>query len=147
MERELIDKFSKGFRVFVIVAILSITIILATMIGCWAIYLKKQGNILLAISVSLFFLGYFLVLLKNFLPLCKDYKLIQRNQFLKFDGEVIKFRKVVYGGEPETEHRMAIVKNTATGEEIELDVSGVDQGEVYEFLYLPNTKVAVCQKI
>ena len=147
MERELIDKFSKGFRVFVIVASLSITIILATMIGCWAIYLKKQGNILLAISVSLFFLGYFWVFLKKFLPLCKDYKLIQRKQFLKFDGEVIKFRKVVYGSEPETEHRMAIVKNTATGEEIELDVSGVDQGEVYEFLYLPNTKVAVCQKI
>ncbi len=106
------------------------------------IFGKILGIIFLIVIVGLFF-TLIIFPIKQIVILLKDYKSLRNKEFVSVLGKVIKFKRNI---EPESGSQIndnPIVLSINTNEIIELFVNDeVTIGEIYEFNYLKNCRIA-----
>jgi len=104
-----------------------------------------------SVKTVVMFLGIFLaVVIVSFIgmsPLVKDRKLVKVQMFCEITGKVIKYRRVLHGGDPDTTSFYPTIQDVKKDwVEVELKAEGTQIGHIYHCLYLPNTKLAVCEE-
>lgn len=78
----------------------------------------------------------------------KDLKYIKSHEPKKIVGEVVKYRKVVHGGDPDTINYYPTIRSiNKEWIEVEVKAEGTELNKVYRCIYLPNTKLAICEEL
>lgn len=76
----------------------------------------------------------------------KDMKLEKNGRFETITGEVIKYRKVVHGGDPDTISYYPTIRDIdKEWVVVEVKADNTEINKTYHCVYLPNTKIAVCE--
>lgn len=137
---------------------------------------KFWTNLIILFSISVMALSVFIIATLNFLngteditivvmclcifivvsavtiigmkPFFRDMKLFKAERFEKITGEVIKYRRVVHGGDPDTINYYPTIRDSnKEWIEVEVKVDGTELNKIYHCIYLPNTKLAVCEEL
>ena len=75
-------------------------------------------------------------------------KLTKEKNFEVITGEVIKYRRVVHGGDPDTINYYPTIRDIdKEWIQVEIKVDNTELNETYQCVYLPNTKLAACEKV
>lgn len=81
-------------------------------------------------------------------PFFKDLKYIKSHEPKKIVGEVVKYRRVVHGGDPDTINHYPTIKDiNKEWIEVEVKADNTELNRVYHCIYLPNTKLAICEEL
>ena len=148
MKKELKTIFYKTLTISSLIVGIAILVVIIITIYFWKLYYSSRNNIAFPIVFTLFFVGLIIYFIMHFIPYIKDWKeYIKTNICEQIQGHVIHYKKTILGGEPETTHVTPIIKNSKTGVEIELEVSGTKLNVEYRFFYLKHTKLAVFEEI
>jgi hypothetical protein len=79
-------------------------------------------------------------------PILKDMRFMKICDVKSITGTVIKYRKVVHGGDPTTYSYYPIIRDiNANWIEVEVKADDTELNQTYHCVYLPNTKLAVCE--
>ena len=77
-----------------------------------------------------------------------DLEYIKSHEFKKITGEVIKYRRVVHGGDPDTINYYPTIRDiNKEWIEVEVKADDTELNKIYYCMYLPNTKLAVCEEL
>ncbi len=148
VEKKLLGRFYQEFWVFLILILLLI-FVLAVLIVYYLIKFKKATAVFrvvipiveVGLTILLCMLG------KVFLSYQKDYLYIKSNVPLRVEGTVIGYSvTTVSGDDLTTTKSWPIIMTKGANEKMSLNVIKAEEkltiGQDYQFLYLPNTKIA-----
>lgn len=80
------------------------------------------------------------------LPYMRDRRMLMRGEYRVIEGVVLRYDFRDDGGEPSTTREIPVIRDTQTGEILELDLGGdLIQNACYRIGYLPNTRTAVVE--
>lgn len=148
MIKKLNDKFLKDFMVNLIISLLiTILVFVVTIIGYNQFIEGKESfqTFLMCLFILIVMIAVTII---TMVPFIKDLRLIKLRKSEEIKGYVIKYRKVVHGGDPTTYSYHPVIKD-ADKEWIEVEVKAdnTELNKTYHCLYLPNTKLAVCREL
>lgn len=151
-ERNLIYKLSKVFYSKFwtnLIILFSISVMaLAVFIIVTLNFINGTEDIMIVSMCLCIFIVVFVVTIIGMKPFFRDMKLLKVERFEKITGEVIKYRRVVHGGDPDTINYYPIIKDISKDRnEIELKAENTKLNTRYHCMYLPNTKLAVCEEL
>ena len=147
IEKVLLDRFYREYWLFLILFILMALITVAFII-VYPIKFKKLARrfkiVIPIVSMFLIVLCFFLG--KLFLKYHDDYVFLETNKPIHVSGEVIGYSKVVSHDDLTVTKSWPIILVSETEMQISLGIIHSEErlviGKVYDFLYLPNTKIA-----
>lgn len=147
MESQLVRKFYEGMWINVLICFcILFVIILLTILRNKIIYYYENitlAKIIVYISI-LILLILEIVFVIRFIPYWKDFKVIKQKEFETITGTVIKYTYIREGNDPNDPIQLKpIVKDINSGEQIKLLVTGTELNQMYTFMYLPNTHIAI----
>lgn len=133
------------YKRFVFIGITySLTFIALTVIaGIQWIENYASKSLFLAIFFTICAIVIFALAAKELIPYFKDWKYLNKNEFLVFIGEVTGYKVTKYSSDPPTTDKFPIVKNVSNSEVVTLNVDDTKEKMKYKFAYLPNTKLAI----
>ncbi len=160
MEKKLARWFYMGFLIATIMCFASTTIMTLVTIESWIKYVQGEYKlIVLIVSIGLLITSFVLstIWLK---PSFCDLPAVRERNFEKMTGTIIRYKRVQQGGEPPTHSWHPIVRDGATGNELELTIVNRRESEIYNpltkkdeiapefygtynFIYLKHTRLAV----
>jgi hypothetical protein len=144
--KKLLKRFYIGFVIGLLVMAFVVSLFMVISISVWIQYSKTEGSILSPILASGLLLFFIVISIRILIPYIKDYVDIKKEIFHEVTGIVIKYRKVVSGGEPPTTNYYPIIRDDAMGNMVELIVSDTKLNQRYTFYYLRFTKLAEIKK-
>ena len=147
IEKVLLDRFYREYWLFLILFILMALITVAFIIVYPIKFKKLARRFKIAIPlVSMFLIVLCFFLGKLFLKYHDDYVFLETNKPIHVSGEVIGYSKVVSHDDLTVIKSWPIILVSETEMQISLGIIHSEErlviGKVYDFLYLPNTKIA-----
>lgn len=148
MIMKLFNKFKRNFRINSIISVLITILLFIVNLMIFREFVQGDEKFWNFMLLLLIFIIMVVVTMIVIIPFIKDIKHIKMGKVKKITGTVIKYRKVVHGGDPTTYSYHPIVRdinNNST--EVELITDDTELNKVYYCVYLPNTKLAVCEEV
>lgn len=148
MTNKLLKVFYKKFWLSITIFTLSI-IIMSTLLIIESIRnIDVEEDFLMIIIYLLILISLVIGAIIDTKPFFIDLKYIKSHEFKKITGEVIKYRRVVHGGDPDTINFYPTIRDSnKEWIEVEVKVDGTELNKIYHCIYLPNTKLAVCEEL
>lgn len=148
-DREMVNRlYTIFYRKLLLNALVLISTLVMVFLVFWNSFvdylLSGEGMIITIICgcISAFLLIISIIALQPFLL---DYRVVKSKKFERIIGKVIKFRKVVHGGDPDTVCYYPTFKSIVeNAKEIELKADGTEIDRCYRCVFLPNTRITVC---
>lgn len=136
-------KFWLGIVVFTVSIIIMFTLLIVECIKSFG----SNEDVLLPIIYLLILISLVIGAIIDTKPFFKDLKCMKSHEFQKITGEVIKYRRVVHGGDPDTINDYPTIRDiNKEWVEIEVKANNTQLNKTYDCIYLPNTKLAVCEE-
>lgn len=151
-ENRIISKLNKrlqsGFWKNAIVAFLTLVIVSIIAITGYHQFLQGFESVWVIIGCIGLFCLILIVAIISLIPFVKDIKLIKLGKIEKITGTVIKYRKVLHGGDPTTYSYYPIIRDISSDWiQVEVKADNTELNKTYRCIYLPNTKLAVCEEL
>lgn len=139
--------YSKFWTNLIILFSLSI-MVLIVFVATFFNYLNGIEDIKIVIMCLCIFLVMLVVTIIGMKPFFRDIKLVKTGKYEVITGEVIKYRKVVHGGDPDTINYYPIIRDIDKAWiEVEIKADNTELNKTYHCVYLPNTKLAACEEL
>jgi len=111
-------------------------------------YLMGTEDIIVVIMCLCIFTGTLTVTIIGMKPFIKDIKIAKAKAFKMINGKVIKYRKVIHGGDPDTISYYPTIRDiNKAWVEVEVKTHDTELNKTFHCLYLPHTKLAVCEEL
>jgi hypothetical protein len=148
MMTQLSKLFYKKLHLSLVVFTVSI-IIISTLIALEiAKFFQLESFSILIIIYLLIIVSLIIAAIIDTKPYFKDLRYVKAREFLTIIGEVISYRRVVHGGDPDTINYYPTIRDIdKEWIQVEIKVDNTELNETYQCVYLPNTKLAVCEKV
>lgn len=132
-----------------LIILLSVSIgVLIVLIITLCNFLKGTENLKIVVMCLCIFIVLVVATIIGLKPFIRDMTLVKRGRFEIVTGEVIKYRRVVHGGDPDTINYYPTIKDIKKEWiEIEVKADNTELNKTYHCVYLPNTKLAVCEEL
>ena len=138
------SKFWTNLIILFSISVMALTVFMIVAIN----FFKVTQNIMIVVMCLCIFIVVFVVTIIGMKPFFRDMKLFNAEKFEKITGEVIKYRRVVHGGDPDTINYYPTIRDSnKEWIEAEVKVDGTELNKIYHCIYLPNTKLAVCEEL
>lgn len=144
----LLIKIHKRLWLSIVVFSLSIISIFVILVIEIKGYLNSNKNPLLIFIYVLILLLLIVMSIIDIKPYYKDLKYFKKYSYNSITGKVIKYRRVVHSGDPDTiDYYPTIVDTNNESVQVELKVKKTELNKTYHCVYLPNTKLAICEEV
>lgn len=144
LSKTLYSKFWTNLIILSSISIMALIIFILTFFN----FLKGTEDINIVIMCLCIFIVMLVVTIIGMEPFFRDIKLAKAENFEVITGEVIKYRRVVHGGDPDTINYYPTIRDIdKEWIQVEIKVDNTELNETYQCIYLPNTKLAVCEKV
>ena len=138
------SKFWTNLIILFSISIMALIVFILTFFN----FLKRTEDINIVIMCLCIFVAMLVVTIIGMKPFFRDIKLTKEKNFEVITGEVIKYRRVVHGGDPDTINYYPTIRDIdKEWIQVEIKVDNTELNETYQCVYLPNTKLAVCEKV
>jgi len=147
VNKKLLRLFYKKFWfkniTFIILIVATIVLLVLGFIGN-----QIDKDFLLLIMYSILLVGLAVVIFISMKNMFKDLIYIKSHKPKIIVGKVIKYRKIVHAGNPDTVSYYPIIQNIDNDNvEVELKAENTELNKKYYCAYLPNTKLAICEEL
>lgn len=143
MNNELVRKFYFKFLFYIFILSFVLIALVILSVICWIQYVKHEEIIFYAIGFTVFAVIALSITIKELFPFFKDLRYVRKKDWCVAEGVVISFKEVHTSADPPTTYFYPNIKVDDSDKLLTLDVDGAQQGEKYEFIYLPYTKLAI----
>lgn len=110
-------------------------------------FLKGTEDIKIVFMCLIIFIVVLTVTILGMKPFFKDMKLVKMEKYDNITGKIVKYRRVVHGGDPDTITYYPTIRDiNKEWVEVEVKAEKTELNQIYHCVYLPNTKIAVCEK-
>lgn len=138
------SKFRTNLIILASITILVFIFLIMTIFN----FIEKTENLKTLIMCSFIFIVMIVLTVIEMNPFFRDIKLIQTKKFKMIIGKVVKYRKVVHAGDPTTYSYYPIIRDiNKDWVEVEVESENTELNKVYYCIYLPNTKLAICEEV
>lgn len=150
-DRKMIKKLSrifyKKFWLSIVIFSISIIIMSTLFIIVFIRYSDSNEDFLLLIIYLLILISLFIGAIIDTKPFFKDLRDMKSHNFQIITGEVIKYRRVVHGGDPDTINYYPTIRDIdKEWIQVEVKADNTELNKTYHCIYLHNTKLAVCEE-
>lgn len=151
-EENLIYRLSKVFHsnfwtnliILFSISVMTLTVFIIVALN----FFNGTEDIMIVVMCLCIFIVVFVATIIGMKPFFRDMKLFKTKRFEKITGEVIKYRRVVHGGDPDTINYYPTIRDSnKEWNEVEVKADGTELNKIYHCIYLPNTKIAVCEEV
>lgn len=138
------SKFWTNLIILFSISVMALTVFIIVALN----FFNGTEDIMIVVMCLCIFIVVFVVTIIGMKPFFRDMKLFKAEKFEKITGEVIKYRRVVHGGDPDTINYYPTIRDSnKEWIEAEVKVDGTELNKIYHCIYLPNTKLAVCEEL
>jgi len=138
------SKFWTNLIILFSISVMTLTVFIIVTFN----FLKETEDIMIVVMCLCIFIVVFVVTIIGMKPFFRDLKLYKSKRFEKITGEVIKYRRVVHGGDPDTINYYPTIRDiNKEWIEVEVKTNETELNKIYCCIYLPNTKLAVCEEL
>lgn len=144
LSKVLHSKFWTNLIILFSISVMALTVFIIVALN----FFNGTEDIVIVVMCLCIFIVVFVVTIIGMKPFFRDMKLFKAERFEKITGEVIKYRRVVHGGDPDTINFYPTIRDSnKEWIEVEVKVDGTELNKIYHCIYLPNTKLAVCEEL
>lgn len=145
---KLIKRLQSKLWINLIIGILVLILFFIVLIIVYDQFREGTEKLWVVIMCVGFFVMVLLLLTIDTKPFFKDMKLVKMDKFQTITGKVIKYRRVVHGGDPDTVNYYPTIRDiNKEWVEVEVKADDTELNKIYHCVYLPNTKLAVCEEL
>ncbi len=146
--KKLTKRFYKSFYTNAIIGFSIVVLVSIILIMGLLQYLKGLESFWIVIMCALILILMLVVTIIVLTPFLKDMKAIKLRNLKEIIGTVVKYRKVVHGGDPTTYSYYPTIRDINEELiEVEIKADDTELSKIYHCVYLPNTKLAICEKL
>jgi len=110
-------------------------------------FIKGTEDIKIVFLCLIIFIVVLTVTILGMKPFFRDMKLVKMEKYDNITGKIVKYRRVVHGGDPDTITYYPTIRDiNKEWIEVEVKAEKTELNQIYHCVYLPNTKIAVCEK-
>ena len=144
LSKVFLSKFWTNLIILFSISVMALTVFIIVALD----FYNGTEDIMIVVMCLCIFFVVFVVTIIGMKPFFRDMKLFKAERFEKITGEVIKYRRVVHGGDPDTINFYPTIRDSnKEWIEVEVKVDGTELNKIYHCIYLPNTKLAVCEEL
>ena len=139
------QKLYKAFWKNAIAAFITFIIVFIMCMVSYIHFLNETESLMIVILCFALFVVVFVVGVISLLPFKKDVKLVKSGKIESITGTVVRYKKIVHGGDPTTYRYLPIIKDIHIDWiEVEIKADNTVLNKIYHCVYLPNTKLGIC---
>lgn len=139
------QKLYKAFWKNAIAALITLIIVFIICMVSYIHFLNETESLMIVILCFALFVVVLVVGVISLLPFKKDVKLVKSGKIESITGTVVRYKKIVHGGDPTTYSYLPIIKDIhSKWIEVEIKADNTVLNKIYHCVYLPNTKLGIC---
>ena len=136
--------FMKSFWMNIIILPLAVVTFVVILVVVSIKYVNGVESLKMVAIYLFMVIGTSVWTIKELSPFIKDFMLLRSGDYSRITGTVVAHRKVNHAGDPTTTSYYPTIRDSQREWiEIELKAEDTELNQLYSFLYLPNTKIAV----